>query len=641
MAIFRILIFLFFTAITFQALSQAELSTKSKKAIELYTVADNFRVRGQFEEAISLLSQALAKDKNFVEAYYRRGLTYFSMKQYAKAQADYEMGLNLTTDLRKQKVFWYDLGELYLLSGDYEKAMKVLSAFINNESQNRQKIARATALFRSAEFASKNQSTKSYHRRALSDTVNRFVMQYFPVLTADQKQLIFTRRAGDGPNDDEDLMVSKKDDQGRWTVPESISKNINTPLNEGTSSISADGRRLIFTSCSGRDGVGSCDLYESIKEGNVWTTPKNLGRNVNTSEWESQPSLSADGRTLYFVSDRRAGVGRRDIWVSTLDETNTWTKAVNAGEEINSPFDEISPFIHANDRTLYFASNGLPGFGGYDIFYAERDSAEWQNPQNIGNLINDNEDQFSFFITADGKKGYYSHEETLPTGLSRSKIYEVQIPAENQVRYRSNYVKGIIRDKITKAPLKASVELINIDRNKRVSLVESDTVTGDYLMVLTQGAEYALYINKKGYLFKSFNFNYSGINDFEPIIINIDLEKATAGSMVVLNNLFFDLDKFDLKQKSIPELEKIIRFMQENPQVRVEISGHTDNSGQPAYNKQLSQKRALSVFHYLTQKGIDKNRLIPIGHGSDKPLASNDSEEGRQQNRRIEFRIIK
>jgi outer membrane protein OmpA-like peptidoglycan-associated protein len=467
-------------------------------------------------------------------------------------------------------------------------------------------------------------------------------MQYFPVLTADQRQLIFTRRAGDGPNDDEDLMVSKKDEQGRWMAPESISKNINTQLNEGTCSISADGRRLIFTSCSGRDGIGSCDLYESVKEGEVWTTPKNLGRNVNTSEWESQPSLSADGRTLYFVSDRRAGVGRRDIWISTLnDETGTWTKAINAGGQINSPFDEISPFIHANDRTLYFASNGLPGFGGYDIFYAERDSADWGDPENIGNVINDHEDQFSLFITADGKKGYYSHEETLPTGLSRSRIFEVEIPAENQVRYKSNYVKGVIRDKVSQSPLKARIELINIDRNKRVSLAESDSVTGDYLMVLTQGAEYALYISKKGYLFKSYNFNYSTVKDFEPIVINIDLEKATTGSMVVLNNLFFDIDKYDLKPKSIPELEKIIWFMQENPQARVEISGHTDNSGQPAYNKQLSEKRALAVFNYLTQKGIDKNRLTPIGYGSDKPLASNDSEMGRQQNRRIEFRIIK
>ncbi|HZB13566.1 MAG TPA: OmpA family protein [Chryseolinea sp.] len=639
---FRTTAFFILLAISLSALGQSELSTKSKKAIELYTLADNFRVRGQFSEALNLLNQALDKDKNFVEAYYRRGLTYFSMKQYPNATSDYEKGLSLTADLRKQKVFWYDLGELYLLSGKYEQAMKVLSAYINNETQNKTKIERATMLFKSAEFALKNQNVKSqYTRRPLSDTVNRFVMQYFPVLTADQKQLIFTRRAGDGPNDDEDLMISKKNEQGRWLMPESISKNINTPLNEGTCTISADGRRLIFTSCSGRDGIGSCDLYESMKMGDVWTTPKNLGRNVNTNEWESQPSLSADGRTLYFVSDRRSGLGRRDVWISTLDEAGTWTRAINAGKQINSALDEISPFIHANDKTLYFASNGLPGFGGYDIFFAERDSSVWNAPKNIGNLINDNDDQFSFFITADGQKGYYSHEETLPSGLSRSKIYEVEIPPEYQVKFKSNYVKGIIRDKVSKAPLAARIELINIEKNSMVSLVKSDSVSGEYLMVLTQGSEYALYINKRGYLFKSYNFNYSEVKDFEPIIIDIELERAAAGSMAILNNIFFDLDKYDLKSKSIPELQKIIRFMQENPQIKVEVSGHTDNLGQPAYNKQLSEKRAQSVYNYLVQQGIDKDRLVPIGYGQAKPLADNTSEQGRQQNRRIEFRILK
>jgi len=639
---FRTTIFFLLLAISFSISAQTELSTKSKKAIELYTLADNFRVRGQYAEALNLLGQAIEKDKNFAEAYYRRGLTYYLMKQYPNAISDFEKGLSLTSELRKQKDFWFALGEPYVLSGQYEKAMKVLSAYINNETQNKQKIAYATMLFKSAEFSLKNQSTKSlFKRRALSDTVNRFVMQYFPVLTADQMQLIYTRRAGDGPNDDEDLMITKKDEQGRWSIPESISKNINTPLNEGTCTISADGRRLIFTSCSGRDGIGSCDLYESIKVGDVWTTPKNLGRNVNTNEWESQPSLSADGRTLYFVSDRRSGLGRRDVWISTLDETGIWTRAINAGKQINSSFDEISPFIHANDKTLYFASNGLPGFGGYDIFYAERDSAIWGVPKNIGNLINDNDDQFSFFITADGMKGYYAHEETLPSGFSRSKIYEVLIPPENQVKFRSNYVKGIIRDKVSRSPLTARIELINIERNDMISLVKSDSITGEYLMVLTQGAEYALYINKRGYLFKSYNFNYSEVKDFRPIIIDIDLERATAGSMAVLNNIFFDLDKYDLKPKSIPELQKIIRFMQENPQVRVEVSGHTDNIGQATYNKQLSEKRALSVYNYLIEKGIEKNRLVPIGYGQAKPLADNATDEGRQQNRRIEFRIIK
>lgn len=637
----RTTILFLFVVNSWSVLAQAELSTKSKKAIELYTLADNFRVRGQYDQALNLLDQALEKDKNFVEAYYRKGLTYFSMKQYPKALANYEKGLSLTADMRKQKVFWYDLGELYLLTGEYDKAMKVLSAFINNETQNKQKVDRATMLFRSAEFALKNKSTAAFRQRPLSDTVNRFVMQYFPVLTADQQQLIFTRRAGDGPNDDEDLMVSRKDKQGRWNLPESISKNINTQLNEGTCAISADGRRLIFTSCSGRDGIGSCDLYESRKVGEEWTTPKNLGRNVNSNEWESQPSLSADGRTLYFVSDRRSGMGRRDVWISTLDENGIWTRAVNAGKQINSAFDEISPFIHVNDKSLYFASNGLPGFGGYDIFYVERDSSQWGTPKNIGNIINDHEDQFSLFITADGKKGYYSHEETLPSGLSRSKIFEVEIPAESQVKFRSNYVKGIITDKISHLPLAAKVDLINIEKNETVSLVESDSISGEYLMVLTQGAEYALYVSKKGYLFKSFNFNYSEVKDFKPIEINIELEKTTTGSMAVLNNIFFELDKYDLKSKSIPELQKIIRFMKENPQIRVEISGHTDNIGQASYNKQLSEKRALSVFHYLVEKGIEKNRLLPKGFGSDNPIATNDSEEGRQLNRRIEFRIVK
>jgi outer membrane protein OmpA-like peptidoglycan-associated protein/Tol biopolymer transport system component len=624
------------------AFSQPQTTTKSKKAYELYVQADNFRVRGQFEEAINLLQQALDKDDKFIEAYFRLGVTYANMKENAKAIRTYEKGLSLTNDLRFQKLFWFELGELYLLTGDYEKAMKVLSAFVNNETQSKPRIDRATVLFRSAEFALKNKNdTSAYHQRPLSDTVNCFVMQYFPALTADQKQLIFTRRESNDPNDTEDLVVSKKDERGRWTTPVSISKNINTRLNEGTCTISADGRKLIFTSCAGRDGIGSCDLYESRKIGEDWTVPTNLGRNVNSAEWESQPSLSADGRTLYFVSDRRSGLGRRDIWISTLGEDGKWTKAVNAGKSVNSQFDEMSPFIHANNRTLFFASNGLPGFGGYDIFFVEKDSSQWSAPRNFGAPLNDHDDQYSLFITADGKKGYYAHEEDLPNGHSRSKIYEIDIPAENQMKYRSNYVRGVIRDKDDQHPLAAKVELINIGSNAIESLVESDSVNGEYLMVLTQGANYALYVNKVGYLFKSYNFNYSEVRDFQPIVVNIDLEKVKEGSVAVLNNIFFDVDKYDLQQRSDAELRKIVRFLNENPGVRVQVSGHTDNSGAADYNRQLSEKRALSVYNYLVKSGIDKKRLSTKGFGPDKPVASNETEEGRQQNRRIEFRIVR
>jgi len=616
--------------------------TKSKKAFELYTQADNFRVRGQYEEAVDLLNQAITKDRNFVEAYYRLGQTFYAMKKYSKALENFETGLSLTNSLRKQKDFWFGMGEIYLLNGEYEKAMKVLSAFVNNETQSKAKIDRATLLFRSAEFALKNTvNTSAYRSHSLSDTVNCFALQYFPVLTADQQQLIFTRRVGDTPNDDEDLVICNRDAHGRWTSPISISRNINTRLNDGTCTISADGRKLIFSSCAGRDGTASCDLYESKKVGDEWTVPKNLGKNVNSAAWEAHPSLSADGRTLYFSSDRRSGIGRYDIWISTLDDNEQWTRAVNAGKQVNTIYDEYSPFIHANNQTLFFASNGLPGFGGFDIFFVDKDSLSWSAPKNIGSPINDHEDQYSLFITADGRKGYYSHEIRLESGESRSKIVEVLIPAENQIRVRSNYVKGVIRDKVNKTPLSAKIELINIKKNVIESLVESDSVTGDYLMVVTQGAEYALYVNKVSYLFKSYNFNYSEVTDFAPIVINIDLEKAAEGSVAILNNIFFDVDKYDLKDKSATELQKIIRFLNTNAGIRVEISGHTDNSGSAEYNRQLSQKRALSVFNFLTQNGIDKKRLIPKGYGPDQPVASNDSEDGRQQNRRIEFRIIK
>ena len=636
------ILFIIFLLLPGALRAQMPLATKSKKAIELYTEADNFRVRGQFSQAIGLLNQAIQRDKNFVEAYYRLGIIYMTVKDFPAAIRNFEKGLSLTDDIRKQKVFWYDLGESYFTIGDYNKAETTIGKFLNAETLNKAKIDRARLLMDNIEFARENQkSTSAYKQRRLSDTVNAFVMQYFPVLTADQQEMIFTRRMGGGPGDDEDLVISRKDSRGGWGVPESLSGNINTKLNEGTSTISADGRKLIFTSCIGRQGYGSCDLYESVKVGEAWSKPRNLGPNINSTEWESQPSLSADGRTLYFVSDRRGGVGRRDIWVSHLSPEGQWGRARNVGRPVNTIYDEISPFIHVNSRILYFASNGLVGFGGYDIYFCERDSSgAWSNPKNIGSPINNHEDQFSLFITADGKKGYYSHEQAQDAGYSISHIYEIVIPEENRIRYRSNYVKGVVRDKETREPLAATIELINLETNETESLVSSDSVSGTYLIVLTQGAEYALYVNRKQYLFKSLNFNYSAVRDYEPIILDIDLEKASGGTRAILQNIFFDVDKYDLKEKSITELQKILRFLKENPSIKVEISGHTDNSGTAAYNVQLSEKRAQSVNNFLIENGVEPDRLSTRGYGSDQPIADNATEEGRQKNRRIEFKII-
>ncbi len=636
-----ILIGFLFLVAAGSAFSQGKLTSTNKKAIALYTEADNFRVRGQFRQAINLLEQAVEKDKNFVEAWYRLGLVYFNMKIYARAIEHFEKATSLTNEVRIRKVIWFDLGDAYLKNGQYDRAAETLNLFLQNETVNRGKIERARELLTNAQYALDNKDADAAMRqRPLSDTVNRFALQYFPVLTADESELFYTRRIGHSDSHDEDLVVSRKTASGAWSEPVSISKNINTEMNEGTCTISADGRRLIFTSCSGRDNYGSCDLFESVKTGDEWSVPRNLGPGVNSPAWESQPSLSADGRTLYFVSDRRTGIGRRDIWISTLGEDGQWSKAVNAGRPVNSELDEMSPFIHVNGRTLFFATNGLKGFGGYDIFFSDYDGSSWSLPENIGNYINNHDDQFSLFITADGKKGYYSHEETRRDGLSYSKIYEVQIPAEKRLKFRSNYVKGTVRDRQSGKPLSARIELVDLKTNKTVSLVESDSVSGAYLIVLTEGAEYALYANRPGYLFKSLNFNYSDAKDLQPITVDIDLDRVKEGSLVVLNNIFFDTDKYELKEKSTGELQKIIRFMNENPKVKIEISGHTDNVGAADYNRQLSLRRATSVYNYLIENGVQSQRMRYKGFGADKPVASNDSENGRAQNRRIEFSIV-
>ncbi|MEQ9168643.1 MAG: tetratricopeptide repeat protein, partial [Fulvivirga sp.] len=358
---FSIVVFLNINA--FQA--KAQLSTKSKKAAELYTEADNFRVRGQYTQAIDLLEQAIAKDKNFHEAYFRLGVIY-----KAKGEIDIAEKLLLKVielNPGNNGPSFFELGELYIKKNNYQESIDYINKYLAYDPRNRQRVAEAEKILANAQFAIDNaEEMAEFDPHPLSDTVNAFPMQYFPILSVDQNSLIFTRRLGTSMQHDEDLVVSTKDDEGVWQLPVSISENINSEFNEGTCTLSADGRTLIFTSCYGRQGYGSCDLYISEKTGDEWSVPKNLGPAINSSAWDSQPSLSADGRRLFFISNRSGGVGSRDIWLAYKNENNEWEKPVNLGRGINTVNDEVSPFIHPNNKTLYYATNGLPGFGGFD-----------------------------------------------------------------------------------------------------------------------------------------------------------------------------------------------------------------------------------------------------------------------------------
>lgn len=636
----RLIIFITLSVLLpFSVLSQSRLSTKSKKAAEYYYQADNYRVRGQYMMAAELLEKAIEKDNQFHEAYFRLATIHKAKGELKKAE-ELLMRADELSESSSAGVA-YELGELYLLSSEYEKAITYMDKYLAFGPKNARRIADANKVKENAAFAIEHMALASeLDPQPLSDTVNAFPMQYFPVVTVDQQSIIFTRRLGTGMNYDEDLVISRKDDSGQWGYPESLSEHINSEWNEGTCTISADGRTLIFTSCYGRRGFGSCDLYISKKTGNEWSVPVNLGPQVNSTAWESQPSLSSDGRTLYFVSNKGGGVGGRDIWLTRLNDKNQWSIPENAGRTINTSGDEVSPFIHPNNITLYFASNGLTGFGGFDIFYSERENDQWNKPENMGYPINTSEDQVSLFITSDGKKGYYSHEVSNNPG-QKGRIYQFNVPESVQVKYKTSYVTGRVLDADTKMPIQADIELYDLKKDSREAYAGSDSVTGEYLIVLTEGSDYALYVNKEGYLFESLSFEY-GMNDkIEPVNIDIYLKPLKSGAGVVLNNVFFDVDSYALKEKSKTELNKLVRFLKSDPTLKIEIAGHTDNTGGEQYNQQLSENRAKAVYEYLVKSGISKAQLSYKGYGQEAPAYPNDTDIHKKLNRRIEFKIMK
>jgi outer membrane protein OmpA-like peptidoglycan-associated protein len=613
------------------AFSQA-LSTKNKKAIDLYVEADNYRVRGQYEEAIKLLQQAVDKDKKFEEAYYQLGAVYRSAGDMEQSCASLEKGLALVSAFPyKQKTYFVVLGENNLRRGKYKEAQDYLDKFLAMEKTDKVKLEKANLWKSQITYALNHLQDKADYRiKVLSDTVNAFPMQYFPAITADGNELIFTVRYGRNHDFNEDIFTSKKIN-GKWQTPASLSPNLNSNFREGACSISADGRHLILTIC----GPRGCDLYESKKEGDEWGKPVILSSAVNSNGWEAQPSLSADGNELYFVSDRKGGLGGYDIWYSKKDDNGAWTRAVNVGKPVNTKFDEIAPYIHVNNQNLYYASNGLEGFGGFDIYMSEKKEQQWSDPQNLGTPLNDYEDQYSFVVSSDGKVAFYSREES----RQKSKLYTTSIPEKLQVKRRGNVVRGVVTNSKTKNPIKAQIELFDLQTNTRLSVFESDSINGTYLTVIPGLSQYALHVTEPGYLFQSLHFNYEEKYQEQPVVINLELQPITKNATAVLNNIFFAFNKADLNEKSFSELNEIVKFLKDNPSVKVEISGHTDNVGNEAYNKQLSLQRAQAVVDYLSSHGIEVNRLTQKGYGSQKPLKPNDLEENRQANRRIEFRI--
>lgn len=645
--IYRVIVCLILVCSVSSAFSQKKVSSTNKKAIKLFEKGRAYYDARNNELAELSLLEAIEKDPSFVEAELMLAYVYQDARMYKKALNHYERCIEINPKFFPE--VYVSAGTINLKYGNYSAAKKNFEGYLNFEGaplmqKDFAKKGLETCAF--AEEALKN--PVPFSPKNLGDKINSPLPEYFPSITVDGETLLFTRRLNSkmtytGFN--EDFFVSRFDGEN-WTQSRNV-QPINSLTNEGAPSLSANGRFLIFTSCDnpvegyGRDrkGYGSCDLFYTYNIGDNWTKPKNLGSKINSRNWETQPSFSADGKTLYFIR----GIGRsfsrqQDIYTSTLSKEGVWSEPVKLSETINTPGVEESVFIHPDGKTLYFSSNGHPGMGGLDLFMSQKDeNGVWSKPKNLGYPINTFNDENSLLVDASGNLAYFASDRE--GGYGDLDLYQFEMP-EHAKPNKVNYLKGNVYDAISKRPVAAQFELIDLETGKVAVASFADEATGEYLVSLPINKEYALNASYDGYLFFSENFLLTEGNVNDPYRKDVPLHKIEVNKTMVLKNVFFDTDKYDLKSKSKVELNKLVSFLTKNTTVKIEVGGHTDNVGSKSSNQILSENRAKAVFDYLLEKGIEAERLMAKGYGDDKPLADNATEKGRAENRRTEFKIL-
>jgi len=606
------------------------------KAAALYSQSLQEASDGNLRKGISLLQEAIKIDKLFEDAFLSMAGMYAELNNYDSSIINYEVARQIDSVYFREYNLPYSID--LAGQGQFEKALAAVEEFKKIPNLNESSIKAAAYRTRCYQFAidyKKNNPDTGYHFTPvnLGDSINTSVSEYFPALTIDSKKLVFTRRVRDQNED----FFETENKNGIWSMAKPLPGNINTNFNEGAQCISQDGQWLIFTGCNFPEGYGSCDLYISYLTPDGWSAAENMGNLINTDQWETSPSLSPDKRDLYFTSRRFGGYGGSDIYVSHLLPGGRWGEPENLGPGINTIGDESCPFIHADNQTLYFTSSGHPGYGGDDIFLVRKlPKGKWSEPKNLGYPINTIQNEGSLVITADGSTAYYASDRS----DTRGNLDLYTFGMRNDIRpIKTLWIKGKVFDKKTSKGLPSAVALTDLQTQEVISKVQTDE-TGNYLITLPVGKDYAFNVNRRGYLFFSENFPLSQRTPDSTYNIDIALQPLEANAAVVLKNIFFDVNKYELKPESQAELDNIVSLMKDNPTLRIQINGHTDNVGKATDNITLSNNRAKAVVEYITAKGIDARRLSYKGFGDKMPLADNKTEEGRAKNRRTELNVV-
>ncbi|MFZ4633524.1 MAG: OmpA family protein [Saprospiraceae bacterium] len=635
------------SAVCFPLMLSAQVTyrnTTTDKALKPFKQGQGHAAQQEFALAQGYFENSVQVDPFFVDAWMALGEMEAALKNWSASESSYEKAITL--DPAYASSGYVRAAQMEWAQEKFAEAAAHAQAYIKRMPSNDALYGVAINLDKNARFALNAVSNPvPFDPKNLGPGVNTAKGEYFPALTADGETLVFTRRLPTGIMDQEDFFQSTYVDS-LWQQAIPIS-GINTPENEGAQAISPDGTWLVFTACDRRgDGSqGSCDLYWSQLKREGWSKPVPFSSVINSEHWDSQPSISADGQSIAFVSKRPGGKGRADIWIAERGDKGKWTPPYNLGASINTGGMELTPYLHPDGQTMYFASDSLPGMGGVDLYVTRRGAdGSWSTPQNLGYPINTTGDEVALTVSLDGKTAYYASNR--PEGYGEMDIYAFELP-ESVRPLPATYAKIKVVDAETGQLLSARAEVIDLTDNR----MHASAVTrkdGTALICLPVGQQYMLNVNRPGYLFYSDNFNLVGNKTIaEPFTITAKLmplptenRTSAVGKPIVLRNVFFDTGSAELKPESFSELNRLAALLQEMPSLRIQINGHTDDVGDDSSNQVLSENRAKSVYDYLIAKGIKDVRLRYQGFGESQPLVENNTNGQRAQNRRTEFIVL-
>jgi outer membrane protein OmpA-like peptidoglycan-associated protein/tetratricopeptide (TPR) repeat protein len=618
-------------------------TASSQKPKKIEKSAQELLHAEEYYDALKLYLKLDSLVPNKASTNYDIGICYMHSNTKTKALPYFKKAKELNSD--RQDLDFY-LGRSYHLNHKFDEAEVYYKSYKEIMKDSSRIIADMDRHLEMCNVGRKLMADSSeLVIENLGPDMNSPYPDYVPTISADETVMIFTsRREGTtGGNQDsrdglyfEDLYISYKDANG-WSKPANMGTSVNTKLHDACIGLSPDGHKLfIYRSHPGKYNSG--DIYVSNLEGDKWSSPIAMSSPINSDSWEPSATITADEKTIYFISDRKGGLGGTDIYYSKLQENGQWGEAINMGPTINTEYDEDGPYIHPDGKTLYFSSKGNKTMGGFDIFSSQYNSEknEWSTPVNAGYPINTADDDIYFVWSADGTKGYFSSYRSDSYG--DKDLYVIHGPKKGTTNLV--VLKGKIINAETNEPIASTITLTDNETNKIVGVYNSNSLTGKYIVVLPHGKDYNISIQAEGYVFQSENIHVEAHSPFFEKVKDISLGSVKVGNKIVLKNIFFDLNKATLRSTSTTELEKLYTFMVEQPDLKIEISGHTDSLGKDKSNQVLSASRANAVVNYLTQKGINKNRMVAKGYASKMPIATNETEEGRQLNRRTEFKII-